>query len=465
MGLHTVRKGLDLPISGLPVQELDQPRVVNSVALVAADYVGMRPAMAVKQGDTVRRGQLLFSDRKTLGVRFTAPGAGTVVAINRGARRALQSVVIRLNEREAFGDPADDDHQPFDSITTKAPEQLNRAEVVGLLAESGLWTALRARPYSRTPSPEAEPPFAVFVTAADTHPLAPRIELALTGREEDFQRGLKVVSKLTAGKTYVCTLEGAAVDIGDAPVEVEAFAGPHPAGTVGLHIHTLAPVHRGRTVWHLAAQDVAAIGELFRTGRLPVERVVSLAGPLAAQPRVLRTRLGASLDDLAGGDEVKQTAGETRVVSGSVLHGRQARGAIHGYLGRYHQQVSLLAEPHERTFMRMIRPGAGVYSTLKVFVGAIRHRLSPRRFPMDAAAQGSHRAMVPIGMYERVMPLDLMATHLLRAILVNDTVNAEQLGVLELDEEDLGLCTFVCPCKNDYTTALRETLATLEKEG
>lgn len=465
MGLHRVKKGLDLPIEGAPAQTIEAGRPVTSVAIIAADYVGMRPAMAVKEGDEVKRGQLLFEDRKTPGVRFTAPGAGTVVAINRGARRALQSVVIRLSETEVFGDPGEGDLQPFNSYTGKDPAELSRDEVVDLLAESGLWTALRARPYSRTPSPEAEPPHALFVNAADTHPLAPQVELALAGREADFQRGLAALAKLTAGKTYLCRMAGTQVDPGSAPVTVEEFRGPHPAGTVGVHIHTLAPVYREKTVWHVGYQDVLAIGALFGTGKLSVERVVSIAGPLVARPRVVKTRLGASIDELTGGDELKEAPGETRVVSGSVLHGREAKGEIHGYLGRYHRQVSALAEPHERTFMRMILPGSGVFSLLRVFVGAIRHKVSPRTFPMDASAQGSHRAMVPIGLYERVLPFDLMATHLLRAILVKDVVNAEVLGVLELDEEDLGLCTFVCPGKNDYTTALRETLAILEKEG
>lgn len=466
MGLHKVKQGLDLPIEGAPAQEIDAPpRAVTRVALVAADYVGMRPAMAVKEGDAVKRGQLLFEDRKMPGVRFTSPGAGRVCAINRGARRALQSVVIELSESEVFGTTTDEDFQEFRSFTGQAPAELSRDEIVTLLAESGLWTALRARPFSRTPSPEAEPPHALFVTAADSHPLAPEVELALAGREDDFQRGLCAVAKLTEGKTYLCKMAGGKVEVGEAPVVVEEFVGPHPAGTVGLHIHTLAPVFREKCVWHLGYQDVLAIGALFRSGRLPVERLVSIAGPLVARPRVLRTRLGASTDDLTGGDELKETPGETRVVSGSVLNGREAKGEVHGYLGRYHRQVCALAEPHERTFMRMVKPGNDVFSLLRVFVGAIRHRLAPRTFPMDASAQGSHRAMVPIGLYERVLPFDVMATHLLRALLVKDVVNAEALGALELDEEDLALCTFVCPGKNDYSSALRETLAILEEEG
>ena len=466
MGAHKIKLGLDLPITGEPRQEVHEGRPVGSVAIIAADYIGMRPAMAVKVGDVVKRGQLLFEDRKTAGVRFTAPGAGTVTAINRGARRALQSVVIQLNDAEVAGEAKDDDLQSFEAYTGKAPSGLDRNQVRDLLVESGLWTAIRARPFSRTPSPESDAPHSIFVTASDTHPLSPDVDVVMSGREEDFQRGLEAVSKLTDGKTYVCKMQGTAVSAGSASgVTVEEFSGPHPAGTVGVHIHTLDPVFREKTVWHLGYQDVIAIGELFRTGTLPVERIVALAGPLIDRPRLVRTRQGASIDDLTGGRELLKPGGETRIVSGSVLHGRDAQGEIHGYLGRYHQQISALAEPHEREFMRMVMPGMDVFSTVRAFVGAIFHQVAPRKFAMDASANGSHRAMVPIGMYERVMPIDVMATHLLRALLVHDTVFAEKLGVLELDEEDVALCSFVCPCKNDYTTALRETLTIIEKEG
>lgn len=464
MGAHKIRVGLDLPITGDPKQEIHDGRAVRSVAVVATDFLGMRPAMAVKVGDVVKRGQLLFEDRKTAGVRFTSPGAGTVTAINRGARRALQSVVVQLSETESAGKPTRDELQGFEKFSGKDPAELTRVQVEALLAESGMWCALRARPFSRTPSPIADAAHSIFVTASDTHPLSPSVDVVLAGREEDFRWGLDAISKLTEGKTYLCKMKGTRVSAGSAKdITVEEFSGPHPAGAVGTHIHTLDPVYREKKVWHLGYQDVVAIGELFRTGVLPVERIISLAGPMVDKPRLLRTRMGASIDDLTA-DEVLRPEGGLRVISGSVLHGRGgAQGDVHGYLGRYHQQITALAEPHEREFMRMAMPGFDVFSTIRAFVGSILGR--GRKFEMNASANGSHRAMVPIGMYERVLPMDLMATHLLRALLVNDTVYAEKLGVLELDEEDLALCTLVCPCKNDYCSALRETLTTIEKEG
>lgn len=464
MAAHTIKVGLDLPIAGDPKQEIHPAPAVGSVAIVAADYLGMRPAMAVDVGDKVKRGQLLFEDRKIAGVRFTSPGAGTVAAINRGDKRALQSVVVELSETEAAGKPTEDELQGFNSFVGKEPSTLSREQVQALLAESGMWCTLRARPFSRTPSPTADAAHAIFVTASDTHPLAPDVDTVLDGHEEDFHRGLDAVSKLTEGKTYLCKMAGTKVSAGSAKgITVEEFSGPHPAGTVGMHIHALEPVSRLKTVWHLGYQDVIAIGELFRTGVLPVDRVVSLAGPMVSKPRLLRTRVGASIDALTADGALNQAESELRVISGSVLQGRAAQGELHGYLGRYHQQITALAEPNKREFMRMVMPGANVFSTIRAFVGSIFG--GGRKFEMDASANGSHRAMVPIGMYERVLPMDLMATHLLRALLVNDTVYAEKLGALELDEEDLALCTLVCPCKNDYCSALRETLTIIEKEG
>lgn len=464
MGAHHIKVGLDLPITGDPIQKVTDAPTVLTVAIVAADYLGMRPAMAVTVGDIVKRGQLLFEDRKSDGVRFTSPAAGKVVAINRGARRALQSVVVELSQAEASGTPGDDELQVFESYTGDDPSKLTREQVQALLVESGLWTALRARPFSRTPSPTVEAPHSIFVTATDTHPLAPAVDTVLAGQQEDLQRGLAAVAKLTEGKTYLCKTQGSKVSAGSAKgISVETFAGVHPAGTVGVHIHTLDPVCRGKSVWHIGYQDVVAVGKLFATGTLAVERIVSLAGPQVRKPRLIRTRLGASLDELTADKQLLRPPGGTRMISGSVLTGRTSSGNIEGYLGRYHQQITVIAEPDEREFVRMVMPGFNVFSTIRAFVGSIFP--GKRKFAMDGGANGSHRAMVPIGMYERVLPMDLMATHLLRALLVNDTVYAETLGALELDEEDLALCTFVCPCKNDYCSALRETLTLIEKEG
>jgi Na+-transporting NADH:ubiquinone oxidoreductase subunit A len=426
---------------------------------MAADYVGMRPGMAVVIGDVVKRGQLLFTDKKTPGVRYTAPGAGTVVAVNRGERRALQSVVIELNENELNGQVAGDDQVAFEGYTGKEPAGLSRDEIKALLVESGMWTVLRTRPFSKVPNPETEPA-ALFVSAMDTNPLAPSVETILNGNKGDFERGLLCVAKLTEGKTYVCKAPGANVPVNpNTGIQVEEFEGPHPAGTVGLHIHRLEPVHREKTVWHLNYQEVVAIGRLFGTGQLDFDRIVALSGPVVKKPRLLKTRVGASVDDLVM-DELEE--GENRVISGSVLSGRAAMGEVLGYLGRHHHQISAVREGRDREFLGWMAPGANKFSIVRVFMSALS---KGKKFALTTNTNGGERAMVPIGSYERVMPMDIMPTFLLRALAVNDIERAEQLGCLELDEEDLALCTFVCPSKYDYGPILRRNLDIIEKEG
>jgi Na+-transporting NADH:ubiquinone oxidoreductase subunit A len=241
-------------------------------------------------------------------------------------------------------------------------------------------------------------------------------------------------------------------------VRVAEFRGPHPAGLVGTHMHFMRPVMPGIVNWHLNYQDVIAIGRAFTLGRLDPTRVVSLAGPVVGKPRLLKSRLGASLLELTQG-ELK---GETnRIISGSVLCGRQWEDWT-GYLGRYHLQVSCLAEGNQRELLGWQMPGFNKFSATRAFVGAWSAR---KQFALTTSTEGSERAMVPIGSYERVMPLDLLPTLLLRALITRDIERAQELGCLELDEEDLALCTFVCPGKYDYGSILRDNLTTIENEG
>lgn len=446
-----IKKGLDLPIAGEPKQEILDGPPVRSVALVAADYIGMKPTMVVRDGDTVKLGQLLFTDKRNPSVQYTAPGAGTVTAIHRGAKRSFQSIEIALSGNA---------EETFESYAGRDLTGLSRDEVTRNLLNSGLWTALRKRPFSKVPSPET-PPHSIFVTAMDTHPLAVNPELVIRENEPAFIYGLQALSRLTDGKVYVCKAPGAAVPGGDvASVHVEEFDGPHPAGLPGTHIHHLDPVDSHKSVWFINYQDVIAVGKLFATGRLSVDRVISIGGPAVTQPRIVRTRLGASISDLTAG---LLEPGELRVISGSVLSGRGVTG-VYAYLGRYHLQISALPEGAERKFLGWQTPGFEKFSTTRVFASSL--LMNPaRRFRFTTSREGSSRAMVPIGTYEKVMPIDTQPTFLLRALIVGDTEQAQKLGALELDEEDVALCTFVCPGKYEYGPILRQNLEIIEKEG
>ena len=454
MGNHHLKRGLDLPLAGAPAQAIDVNAPCARLAVLGADFIGLKPSFQVQPGDRVRRGQCLIEDKVLPGVRHTAAAAGVVRALHRGERRAFQSLVLDVE-----GDQDPDAQMPFASYRGATPEVLSTDEVRALLLESGLWTALRTRPFSKIPSPQTAP-YALYITAIDTRPHAPSVAAALAGREEDFSVGVACLAKLTSGGTFVCMAPGQALSVPALPsVRTEVFAGPHPAGNAGTHIHLLTPVDLHRTVWTIGYQDVAAVGRLFRTGQLDTSRVVALAGPSVNRPRLLRTRLGADLGALTAGEIAP---GVQRIVSGSVLDGRTAAGEVHGYLGRHHLQVSVLAEAVEREFFGWIMPGAQKFSVWNVVIGALARQPVLK---LNTATNGGTRAMVPIGSFERVMPLDLMPTFLLRALLMKSDERAEKLGCLELDEDDLALCTFVCPGKTEYGPLLRQALARIEKEA
>ncbi|HIF6298076.1 TPA: Na(+)-translocating NADH-quinone reductase subunit A [Klebsiella michiganensis] len=444
-----ITKGLNLPIAGMPSQQISSKTAVKRVALLGEEYIGMRPSMAVREGDRVQKGQLLFEDKRNPGVRFTAPASGTISAIHRGERRVLQSVVIDVDGDDAV-------HFPRYELADLAA--LTREAVQQQLVESGMWTAFRTRPFSKIPAPGSVPA-AIFVTAIDTNPLAADPQPIILAQREAFDAGLTLLTRLTDGKVHVCQASGG--KLGGHPVgqvTFNQFAGPHPAGLVGTHIHFLEPVSLKKQVWHLNYQDVIAVGKLFLEGELSSERIVALGGPQVKEPRLLKTCSGVSLDELLAGELLDD---ENRVISGSVLSGTHAQGP-HAFLGRFHLQISVVKEGREKELFGWVMPGKDKFSITRTTLG---HFMKRKLFNFSTDTNGGERAMVPIGNYERVMPLDILPTMLLRDLLAGDTDSAQALGCLELDEEDLALCTYVCPGKYEYGPALRSVLTQIEQEG
>ncbi|OOR91367.1 NADH:ubiquinone reductase (Na(+)-transporting) subunit A [Moraxella caviae] len=446
----TIKKGLDLPITGEPVKEISE-HTPTQVALIGYDYIGMRPTMHVKEGDVVVKGQVLYEDKKRAGVKYTAPVSGQVVAINRGERRVFESLVIQTN-------PASSEEITFNAYLPSDLASIDRETVKEQLVASGEWTAFRTRPFSRTPEIDSTPA-AIFVTATDTNPLAVNPADIIDAEIDAFNDGLAVISTLSP-KTYVCHGEKApakAAIVANQTV-YEGFTGVHPAGNAGTHIHFLHPIGRGTTVWTIGYQDVIAIGKLFTTGKIHTDRVISLAGPVVQNPRYIRTTRGANLNDLTAG-ELK--GNDNRVISGSVLSGRQAAGAV-AFLGRFHNQVSALAEGRERPAMHFFTLGANRFSKMPIYLSNL---FKGKKFDFTTSTNGSPRAMVPIGVFEKVMPQDYLPTQLLRALIVEDIISAVELGALELDEEDVALCTFVSPGKYEFGDILRDNLTRIEMEG
>ena len=445
-----IDRGLDLPLDGTPSSETETARPARSVAVLGGDYPGMRPTLHVAEGDRVRRGQLLFEDKRNPGVRFTAPAPGRISAIHRGEKRFMQSVVIETGE--------DGGDQSFESYRAGRVRRMDRSGLVDLLVESGEWTALRSRPYGQTPAPDSSPS-AIFVRVMDTQPLAAAPELIIEPQLDAFRRGLEVLKALTDGPVWVCRRPDSPLpSFADDQIREEAFAGPHPAGNPGTHIHYLHPAGRGRVVWSIDYQDVIAYGHLLATGRRYTDRVVALCGPRVHRPRLLRTRLGVNLDDLCQ-NEVHE--GSNRIVSGSVFSGHHARGPL-AFLSRWSNQVTVLREDRDRRLFGYLSPGLERHSNRNIYLS----KLFPgKRLSLTTSTNGSERAMVPLGQYESVMPLDILPTQLLRSLIVGDLEMAEALGALELVEEDLALCTYVCVGKYEYGPILRDVLEQIQKEG
>ncbi len=442
-----IKKGLDLPISGTPEPEIRQGNPIDRVALIGADYIGLKPSMLVKQGDRVQTGQPLFTDKKNTGVLFTSPASGTVAAIHRGPKRKFESLVIECAGEDSisFLDPA-----------SRSPEEFSPVEIRNIVNEAGLWTSFRTRPYGKIPALDANPA-SLFITAMDTAPLAPAPQLIINRSGNEYQMGLRIIKSLLSVPIHYCTGREQLLPVEEmSGLTYHQFQGPHPAGLASTHIHFIDPVSEDKVVWQIGYQDIIAIGHLFTTGRLWSRKTVSLAGATVTQPSLVTTCIGASLTELCK-DEFE--GDEVRVISGSVLSGREAQGN-YCFLGRYHNQVSMLADSNGRALFNWVRPGRDRFSITPVFSSALNKDL---RFPFSTALWGGKRAIYPLGTYEQVMPLDIIATSLLKALAVGDTAKAKDLGCLELVEEDLALCGFVCPGKNEFGPALRRVLTAIEQ--
>lgn len=442
-----IDKGLDIPIPGSPEQVIFTGRSVKSVALLGTDYSGLNPRLLIEPGQSINQGEALFVDKHDARVQYTAPGTGRVVAVNRGHRRVLQSVIIELDE-------AAESKKIFNSLQLQ-----DRSAIRDLLLQSGSWTAFRTRPFDRVPLSDTSPS-AIFVTAIDTRPLAVDPEVIVAKRSEEFIRGIELVAALTDGTTFLCTgPDWSGPEPETKGIQKVEFIGPHPAGLPSTHIHYLQPVSAQRTVWHINYQDVIAIGYLALTGRLLNERLISIAGPGLLKPRLIRTRLGASISDLLEGELV--TTQNCQPLSGSVLDGFAAVESS-AFLGRYHNQVSVLFDSAQSYRLSERAVGSKKLSITEL-LGAAWKRQSSHE--ITNGCSGRRVAMVPVEAFERVMPLDILPAPLLRALLIKDTDAAQALGCLELAEDDLALCSFVCPAKQDYAAALRANLDQIEMEG
>jgi Na+-transporting NADH:ubiquinone oxidoreductase subunit A len=447
MSIFNLKKGLNIPILGIPDQVIHDSKVPNSVAVLGPDFKGLKPKMLVSAGDKVIRGTPLFCHKDAPEISYVSPCKGEVKVINRGEKRVLLSVVIDVESIDDEGIAITKSHS-----NEKSQEQF----VKKCLFDSGLWTSFLTRPYSKVPSSDSVPS-SIFITAMDTEPLCPDADLIINQDLKAFEEGVKKISLLTKGNVFICKKNTSQLVVEG--FDTYEFSGPHPAGLAGTHMHFLDAPSSSKTVWSIGYQDVIAIGKLFLTGFIDIKRVISIAGPNALKPRLVKTVLGASLDDILEGEYNKNE--DCRVISGSILSGFHAVDDL-AFLGKYSRQITIIKEDLEKHFFGWIKPQPNKFSVMPVLLSAFGFF---KLFNLTSNLNGGRRAMVPTGVFETLMPQDFLPTQMLRALLVMDTDVAQSLGALELDEEDLALCTFACPAKYEYGSALRDSLQKIEKEG
>ena len=449
MASYRIKRGYDVPMSGAPERVLEDAPRPKMVSLRPNEFRLVKPKIEVKEGDSVSIGTPLFHDRARPEIRFPSPGSGVVREVRRGPRRVCEEIVIELGAEDVWVE-----HEiPGD------PRALDRGKIVALLVESGAWTLLRSRPFSRIPDVGAVPD-GVFVAASDSSPLAFDPSLAMEGREQDFQLGIDLLGKLTNGKVCLCTMDGApgcaAFDRATG-CEKHVFRGPYPAGQIEVQIHRVLPHRKERQVWFAGAEDVAAIGELFRTGCYSPVKTVAVGGEMASRRLHFRTRRGVSVDFLLGGDV---SPARTRVVSGNVLTGRRIRTT--SGLGHWDCKFSLVPEGDEPEFIGWMKPGFGAVSRWRAYAGGAFPSPEPH---VTTNLHGGVRAHVATGVYEQVCAVDILPAYLMKAILANDLEEMEALGLHDCAE--CGLCTFVCPSKIEFGEIIRDGIESFltEEEG
>ena len=408
--------------------------------------------MLVKEGEKVKIGQPLFEDKKNPGVIFTSPGGGIVESINRGKKRALQSVVIDISDNE--------EEISFSSIKTDDLANHTKSSIRENLIESGLWTSFRTRPFSKIPKIDSDPK-SIFINCMDTNPLSLDPELIISNNLDNFELGLSAIRLLSGSPLHLCIKQDSSLTFKqEENTHEHIFYGPHPSGLAGTHMHFISPATIDNINWHISYSDVILIGSFFSEGKIPTNKYICLSGPKIENPRIISTRIGACIDEICAG-ELSQS--ENRVVSGSLINGREAIGS-YAYLGKYHNQICAIEEPNssDRELFDWALLGRKRFSKLGLFITSL---FKDKEFDIKARMYGPDRSILPIGVYEEVFPLNLLITPLLRGLAVGDTQELQSLGVLELDEEDVALCSFVCPSKYDFGYLLRERLTTIEVEG
>ncbi|MBQ6238533.1 MAG: Na(+)-translocating NADH-quinone reductase subunit A [Bacteroidales bacterium] len=451
MNTIKIKKGLNICIPGTAEKRVSDMHLQGCFAVKPTDYVGVAPRLLVAEGTEVQAGTALIEDKGNAAARFVSPVSGTVKAIVRGEKRALLAVVVEADgEQKSIR---------FDTDATAADG------IRKTMIESGLWTLLKQRPFGIIPQGDAQPK-AVFISAFDSSPLPVDLPFMLEGRKEDFQAGIDILHTL-AGTVHLSLQAGKENSfLGSIKnAEIHYFDGPHPAGLVGTQIAAIDPINKGETVWTVNAQDVATIGRLFTTGVYNPERLVALCGPVVEKPHYLRTLAGASIEAESG----KRKAKRVRFISGDVLSGTTI--AADGFISAACDKVSVLPEGNYYDFLGWLRPNFKKFSFSRTFLSGFFKRKAESgkqrafTFNFDTGRHGSVRPLFVTGEFEKLVPMDIYPMQLIKACIAGDIEQMENLGIYEVEPEDLALCEFADTSKTEIQAAVRAGLEKIRKES
>ena len=443
-----LKKGLNIHLFGAADKVYASVKPTDKYVVKPIDFHSLMPKLSVKVGDKVKAGTPLFFDKKNDKVNFCSPVSGEVIDILRGEKRKIMEIVIKADAEIAYK-----------QFPTSAADSLSREQLIDAMLIAGLWPFIRQKPYDIIANP-TDMPKAIFISTFSTAPLAIDNDFALYGMDELFQKGLNYIVKLTNGITHLNTdgnTNPSKVFSAAQGVQINKVSGPHPAGNVGVQIHHIDPINKGDIIWYLQPQDVIAIARLFTEGKYDVSRIVALCGSQIQNPRYYRSIAGAQINNLLF-ENTKE--GKIRVISGDILSGTQIN--TDGCLGFYDTQLTVLPEGDEAEFLGWLLPGLHKFSASRTFLSWL---FPSKKYNLDTNMHGEERAYVMTGEYEKVLPMDIYPTHLIKSIMIEDVDLMENLGIYEVSPEDLALCEFVCTSKIEVQSIIRQGLDLVRKEN
>lgn len=445
--LYKLKKGLDLKLEGVAPKALREISSVTEYAVAPQDFYGMTPRLVVKEGDHIIAGEPLFTDKQTGKIQIVSPVSGIVKEIERGDRRKIR--LIRITP---------DVHQDAKEWPILGIEKITREDILERLLQSGLFAFFKQRPYDVIASP-TDLPKGIFVSTFNKMPLAADFCYVVSGQEEEFKLGISVLSKLA--KVYV-SISPEQVNTSFIPLhsaEVNIFQGPSPAGNVGVQINHISPINKGEVAWTIGAEEVIFIGRLFKTGRIDLTRNIAIAGSEVCNPTYIKTKIGAAIKDIIGNNLKSQE--HTRIINGNPLVGTCTN--LGGFLGAHTTEICAIPEGDDvHEVFGWIAPRLNDFSTSRSYCSWLFRKKS---YAPDCRIKGGQRHMIMSAEYERVFPMDIYPSYLIKAIITGNIDRQEELGIYEVAPEDFAVAEFIDSSKLELQRIVREGLDLLRKEN